>query len=110
MRVVYAQECVEISNVQRWAAHVQYGEPEQVLNWVTNSGEETAWNNRKPENMILQVHHQMEQPLLQHHNAWLHKDAKTNAKIWQIGFTPCDQKPHSHDLGPLHFHLFPKMK
>jgi len=30
MRVVYGQECVDITNDQRWAAYVHYGEPEQV--------------------------------------------------------------------------------
>jgi hypothetical protein len=31
MKVVYGEECVDISNVQRWAAHVHYGKPEQVF-------------------------------------------------------------------------------
>ena len=30
MKVVDGEECKDISNIQRWAAHVHYSEPEQV--------------------------------------------------------------------------------
>jgi hypothetical protein len=30
MKVAYGEECVYISNVQRWSAHSHYGKPEQV--------------------------------------------------------------------------------
>jgi D-lyxose ketol-isomerase len=30
MKGVYAEKCVNIRNVQCWAAHVHYGKPEQV--------------------------------------------------------------------------------
>lgn len=30
MKVVYGEKCVDIRNVQCWAAHVHYGKPEQA--------------------------------------------------------------------------------
>ena len=48
--------------------------------------------------------------LLHHNNAQPHCSAQTNEKIKRLGFEIVPHPPHSPDLAPSDFHLFPLMK
>jgi len=47
--------------------------------------------------------------LLQHNNARLHTSAATRDAIQRLDFSVLPHPPHSPDMAPSDFHLFPKL-